>query len=91
MHSPTQPDISLDPELGVLHVLDVAASMATSVLMVFHPSACAPEHPLDRGHVLANRIIEQAHHLRRALLDYRQHVVFENGPPDPVLSDDIPW
>lgn len=91
MLSPTQPDISLDPEVAVLHVLDVAASMATSVLMVFHPSVCAPDSPLDHGHILANRIIEQAHHLRRALLDYREHLVFENGPPDPDPPDDLPW
>jgi hypothetical protein len=86
MHTSTQLDITVDPELAVLHILDVAAGIAASLLMVFHPSVCDPASRLDRGHILANRIIEQAHHLRRALLDYREHLDFENGPPQP-----IPW
>jgi len=78
MHTPTQPHITVDPELAVLHILDVAADMATALLSIFHPALDDPETDRDRGHYLANRIIRHAHQLRAALADYQRHL-----EPDP--------
>jgi hypothetical protein len=91
MRWPTQPEITIDPELAILHVLDVAAGMAATILTVFHPDASDPTCRLDRADLLAHRIAEHALRLRHALLDYREHLDFERGPPDPDAPDDLPW
>lgn len=72
--SPSAPHITVDPELAVLNILDVAANMTIALLMIFHPAIDDPETHRDRGHYLANRIIADAHHLRHALADYQHHI-----------------
>lgn len=91
MRWPTQPEITIDPELAVLHVLDVAAGMAATILTVFYPDGTDPAFPRDRADLLAQRIAEHALRLRHALLDYRDHLDFERGPNDPEPPDDLPW
>lgn len=74
MGSPTQQDITVDPELAVLHILDVAADMANALLVILHPPLHDPEAHHDRGHHIANRIIREILRLRRSLHDYQQDI-----------------
>ena len=82
MHTPTQTDITVDPELAILHLLDVAADMTLALLMIFHPGVDDPEIDRDRGHFLANRIIADAHCLRRSLANYQHHLGLDLGDGD---------
>lgn len=87
MQTPTQPNITVDPELAILNVLDVAAHMTIGLLMIFHPGVDDSETRADRGHFLANRIITDAHRLRRSLDEYQQALEFERDLHDA----DIPF
>ncbi len=82
MYGPTQPDITVDPEIAVLHILDVAARMTIALLMIFHPALDRIGMQRDRGHDLANRIIRDAHRLRRSLADYQLHLDCERELDD---------
>ncbi len=82
MHGPTQPDITVDPEIAVLHILDVAADMTIALLMIFHPGLELTGLRRDRGNELANRIIRDAHRLRRSLADYQLHLDCERELDD---------
>ena len=77
MQTPTQPNITVDPELAVLNILDVAADMTIGLLMIFHPGVDDPDTRADRDHFLANRIIADAHRLRRSLAEYQQALELE--------------
>jgi hypothetical protein len=81
MRTPTPTDITVEPELAILRILDVAADMALAMLIVFHPILHDPKSHHDRDHYLANRIIDDAQRLRRALADYQHHIDF-NLPDD---------
>ncbi len=82
MYGPTQPDITVDPELAVLHILDIAAGMTIALLRIFHPNLDHTAIQHDRGHELANRIVADAHRLRRSLADYQHHLDFERELDD---------
>ncbi len=87
MHGPTQPDITVDPEIAVLHILDVAAAMTIALLMIFHPSIDHIRSQRDRGNELANRVIGDARRLRRSLADYQLYLDCERELDD----DEIPF
>jgi len=87
MLTPTQPHITVDPELAVLNILDVTLNMTIALLMIFHPAVDDPESRADRGHVLANRIITDAHRLRRSLTEYQHDLEFERD----LDTCDIPF
>ena len=82
MHTPTPPNITVDPELAIFNILDVTTDMTIALLMVFHPGVDDPESERDRGHYLANRIIDDAHRLRRSLADYQRYLELERGDGD---------
>jgi hypothetical protein len=48
--------------------------MTIAVLMLFHPSGDDPQAAHCQSHQIANRIINDAFHLRRTLADY-QHAL----------------
>ncbi len=82
MHTPTPPNITVDPELAVFNILDVAADMTIALLMIFHPGVDHPESERDRDHYLANRIIQDAHRLRRSLTSYQHHLELGDSDSD---------
>ncbi len=79
MRLPSQQDITVDPELAVLNVLDAATDMAIAVLMVFHRCGDDPEIQSCRSHRIANRIIDDAHRLRQSLADYDNALHLDRG------------
>lgn len=94
MRSPTKQTISIDPELAILRVLDVATDMAIALLSVFHPpdDDDEPEATHSYSHHVACQLVTDALRLRQTLTAYDNALDLDRGPQPPFDdSPDIPF
>ena len=84
MRSPTKQTLSIDPELAIIHALDVASDMTIALLSVFHPpDDDVPEATHSYSHHVACKLVNDALRLRQTLAAYDNALHFDRGPQPP--------
>jgi hypothetical protein len=84
---PTEAQLVLDPERGVLILLDAALLLAVRLLVCFHPGPQDPECARSPSHRVAVQLLIDAHTFRATLADYLAAL----DADIPEVADDIPF